>query len=69
MTTPSKSAWKREDSDAGCQTQQPTRVAAERERPPTTAELDAMTDEQLQAMVARKPEPLPDDWMFRSKLG
>jgi hypothetical protein len=49
------------------QTQPPTRPVAERERPPTTAELNAMTDEQLQAMVPKKPEPLPDDWMFRTK--
>lgn len=33
--------------------------------PPTDAELEAMTDDELQAMIPTKPDPLPDDWMVR----
>jgi hypothetical protein len=36
----------------------------EPKRPPTSAELDAMTEAELLALVPRKPEPLPDDWML-----
>ena len=35
------------------------------DRPPTDAELAAMTDEQILALAGRPRPPLPDDWMLR----
>lgn len=34
-------------------------------RPPTRAELEAMTDEELLALAPRPRPPLTDDWMYR----
>lgn len=58
-------AWEQQREERRrVQAEQPAASGKGWERPPTAAELDAMSEEQLRAMVPEKPDPLPEDWMY-----
>jgi hypothetical protein len=45
----------------------PSASGTGRERPPTAAELDGVTEGQLRATLPKTPDPLPDDWIYRKR--
>ena len=58
-------AWEQQREERRrVQAEQPAASGKGWERPPTAAELDAMSEHQLRAMVPEKPDPLPEDWMY-----